>query len=493
MKRNLVVAAAAAVTISACSGLRDALNAHTDWVARAGNTELTVAQLSTLLGKSRAPIRKDIAKSIANVWVDYQLLGYAAAHNDSLSDPKQIDEAMWPAIANLKARKWYEIVSKSWGVEDTTAAQRQWESGQILAADHILLLTQGMNDTQKAGVKKKIDAIRARVTPANFADMAKTNSQDQATAKSGGSLGLFPRGSMVPEFEKALIALKPGQISPVIQTQYGYHIIRRPTYEQIKGQLLQASKGRSVSVAESTYLAKLEQNGKIEVKKGAVATVRALGNDPDAYRRDNTLLATSTAGNFTTSRLVGWLETLPPQARVLDQIKQSPDSLLVQLVRNFVKNELVLKQADSAKVTIDPSELAQLHASFVNAVHSAWSQLAVTPTSLSDSAKSEGDREKLAARRIDDYFTRMVQEQAPFVPVPTPLSNILREKYKYSFNDAGLDRVVQEASKIRSSADSARSAGQPQTAVPFGLQQPRTPAASSTPPSASSTTRGGKK
>jgi len=315
MKRNLVVAAAAAVTISACSGLRDALNAHTDWVARAGNTELTVAQLSTLLGKSRAPIRKDIAKSIANVWVDYQLLGFAAAHNDSLSDPKQIDEAMWPAIANLKARKWYEIVSKSWGVEDTTAAQRQWESGQILAADHILLLTQGMNDTQKAGVKKKIDAIRARVTPANFADMAKTNSQDQATAKSGGSLGLFPRGSMVPEFEKALIALKPGQISPVIQTQYGYHIIRRPTYEQIKGQLLQASKGRSVSVAESTYLAKLERNGKIEVKKGAVATVRALGNDPDAYRRDNTLLATSTAGKFTTSRLVGWLETLPPQAR----------------------------------------------------------------------------------------------------------------------------------------------------------------------------------
>ena len=62
------------------------------------------------------------------------------------------------------------------------------------------------------------------------------------------------------------------------------------------------------------------------------------------------MLATSTAGKFTTSRLVGWLETLPPQARVLDQIRQSPDSLLVQLVRNFVKNELVLKQADKFEV-----------------------------------------------------------------------------------------------------------------------------------------------
>jgi peptidyl-prolyl cis-trans isomerase D len=102
MKRNLVVAAAAAFAISACSGLRDALNAHTDWVAKASGTELSVTKLANLLGKSRAPIRKDIGKSIANVWVDYQLLGYAAAHNDSLSDPKQIDEAMWPAIANSR-------------------------------------------------------------------------------------------------------------------------------------------------------------------------------------------------------------------------------------------------------------------------------------------------------------------------------------------------------------------------------------------------------
>jgi len=78
----------------------------------------------------------------------------------------------------------------------------------------------------------------------------------------------------------------------------------------------------------------------------------------------------------------------------------------------------------------------------------------------------------------------MVQEQAQFVPVPTPLSNVLREKYKYSFNDAGFDRAVQEAAKIRSSADSARSAGQPQTAVPLNpaLPPPAQPGASSTPP-----------
>src|SRR3979409_2756507 len=111
MNRNITLAAAAAFTLSACSGLKDALNAHTDWVARAGSAELTVAKLGTLLGKSRAPIRKDIAKSIANVWVDYQLLGAAAARNDSLADPKDIDEAMWPALDSLKAPQRYESVT----------------------------------------------------------------------------------------------------------------------------------------------------------------------------------------------------------------------------------------------------------------------------------------------------------------------------------------------------------------------------------------------
>jgi parvulin-like peptidyl-prolyl isomerase len=478
MKRTLAIAAAAALTLSACSSLKDALSAHTDRVARVESAELSAARLATLLGKSRAPIRRDIAKSIANVWVDYQLLGVAAAHNDSLTDTKLIDEAMWPAIASLKARKWYDIVSKTWGVEDTTAAQRQWASGDILAADHILLLTQNMNDAQKADVKKKIDAIRAKVNSANFAATAKANSQDTQTAPKGGSLGIFPKGTMVPDFEKALRALKPGEISPVIQTNYGYHIIRRPTYDQVKSQLLVASKGRSVAVAESTYLASLEKAGKIEVKKDAAATVKAIGNDPDAYRRDNTVLATSTAGKFTASRLVGWLETLPPNARIIDQIKQAPDSVLVAMVKRFANNELVLKQADSAKITIDSAEIGQLHSSFVNAVKQAWSQLGITPASLQDSAKSEGDREKLAAKRIDAYFEKLVQEQAPFVAVPTPVANVLRMKYSYSFNDAGFDRAVEQASKIRNSADSARSAGQPPTAIPMNP----TPAPSSPPP-----------
>ena len=154
--------------------------------------------------------------------------------------------------------------------------------------------------------------------------------------------------------------------------------------------------------------------------------------------------------------------------------------MLEAMVRKFVNNELVLKQADSAKILVDPAEIEQLRASFIGAVKQAWAQLGVTPSSLQDSAKSEGDREKLASKRIDDYFTAMVSERAPFVAVPTPVATALRLKYGYSLNDAGFDRAVEQAAKIRNSADSARAASQPSTAVP--LAPPPPPSASSTPP-----------
>lgn len=98
-------------------------------------------------------------------------------------------------------------------------------------------------DNHKTEFKKSPDEVRARhilvdsedkaeqllkqiKEGADFAELAKNNSKDPGNAENGGDLGYFRRGQMVPAFEKAAFELEPGQVSGIVKTDYGYHIIK---------------------------------------------------------------------------------------------------------------------------------------------------------------------------------------------------------------------------------------------------------------------------
>jgi len=91
-----------------------------------------------------------------------------------------------------------------------------FESPEMVKASHILVETEA--DAQAA-----LDRIRAG---ADFADVAAAVSMDPMTAQNGGDLGFFAEGEMVPEFGDAAFALKTGEISGIVKTDYGYHIIQ---------------------------------------------------------------------------------------------------------------------------------------------------------------------------------------------------------------------------------------------------------------------------
>jgi peptidyl-prolyl cis-trans isomerase D len=100
----------------------------------------------------------------------------------------------------------------------------QYTTPEQVRASHILLKTEGKDD---AAVKAKAeDVLKQARGGADFAELAKKFSEDEASAKNGGDLDYFGRGRMVPEFDQTVFAMQPGQTSDLVKTQYGYHIIK---------------------------------------------------------------------------------------------------------------------------------------------------------------------------------------------------------------------------------------------------------------------------
>ncbi len=480
--RLLTASLVALVGLSACEGLKEAMTAHVDVVARAGSQELTVTRLAELVGPTDVPLQADAIRTIAQLWVNYQLLGHASAHGDSLFSDADADAGMWSAIAQMRSRKLYDEISKGWaGAMDPATMEKAYNDGVLLGASHVLLSKQpeGMSPEANAEVRKQAEALAAQLKNASleqFAAVAKARTQDPGSKDRGGDYGVFAPGQMVAEFDNGIRSVPPGGVTGVVESQFGYHIIRRHTWAEIKDQFAQQYAQVAGQSAESTYFAGLEKSVNVQVRASAPKLVKAIAEDVDAFRDDNTVIATARTGNLTAARMALWMAAFPAQTRMRQQVVSAPDSMIPVFVKDYVmRNELLLRAADSAGVKLDSADVKQIREAFRARVSQTMAQLGIAPQMLADSAADVGARERLAATRVDDYMSALVKNQVQYVDVAEQMALVLRGRYESRLVPAGVDRVLAEATKIRAAADSARAATQPPSAVPMGA--PVTPPA----------------
>ncbi|GAB1344950.1 peptidylprolyl isomerase [Gemmatimonas sp.] len=453
-----------------------------DVAATAGNQQLSTAKLAEILGSSQAPLEKDVARSIAELWVNYQLVAMAAAKGDSLTDPKVMQDALWSNLDNIRVKKFYDNVSKSWSEQVPGSDEDRYNSGEAYAARHILIKTeQGATPEQLAAAKAKASDILKQATPANF--VALTARSDEPGAKErGGDLGLFGKGMMVPEFEKCVAALKVGAISTEpCQTSFGFHIIYRTPFAEVAEKFAPIAKQRNVAIAESTYLAKLETSNEVKLEANATVKAKAIAKNALGYMKDNGAMATYKGGKLTAARFAEWLSAYPPSSQIRPQLVQAPDTLVEKFVKQIVRNELVLRQADSAKAVVDTAEMSNLFLNFKNAVTQTWASLGVEPAKLADSAsKAAGsDKEKIAGAMVEAFFAKLVKNEVPFVDVPYPVARAVQKKYTFNINEAGLDKVIEQAKGVRAKSDSSK-VGAPGAAAPGAAPAPAAPAPDTT-------------
>jgi peptidyl-prolyl cis-trans isomerase C len=255
MKRaSTKIVLALLIIVFSCSGI-----AHADKkevLAQIGNKTITSADLEMLIGfypeHQRALIRGNPENREAFIkdLVTIMVVSNAAkkkGYEKNKAIKRQVQLIKDQLLANAYLTK--EIIEKvtvsDQDVQDFYGKNRKlFEKPEQARARHILVaVKQGAADDVKAAAKKKAEELLDRVRKGeDFAKLAGEFSDDPGSKQKGGDLGFFPKNSMIPEFDKAAFALEPGGISGVVETSFGYHIIKveekkkaeLPPYETVK-------------------------------------------------------------------------------------------------------------------------------------------------------------------------------------------------------------------------------------------------------------------
>jgi peptidyl-prolyl cis-trans isomerase D len=168
-----------------------------------------------------ADLEKEIALS------DEDLERHLAAHADRYQVPTTVrarHAAYRPAdfadrvqVTDGEVAEYYELNKE----------ERFTEPEQVRARHILVEVEAGASDERKAAARKKAEDLLAKVKAGrDFAALARTSSDDPGSAAQGGDLGLFAHGRMTPAFESAAFALAPGGVSDVVETPFGFHIIK---------------------------------------------------------------------------------------------------------------------------------------------------------------------------------------------------------------------------------------------------------------------------
>lgn len=149
---------------------------------------------------------------------------------------------------------------------------------ETIRARHILImLDPAATEEQKKAAREKMEKIRERLAAEDFAAVATEVSEDPVSKAQGGDLGFFPQGQRDPVFEKAAWSLETGQTSELVETRFGYHLIKMEErraagmvpFEEVKERVAGAIKGRKSSEKIDEYCRTVSQNLPVQKLRAA--------------------------------------------------------------------------------------------------------------------------------------------------------------------------------------------------------------------------------
>ncbi len=449
-----MLAAVGALALGACDGSGGGAGGSV--VARAGGQDFTVATAAELLApQPQLPNQPEVVDALANLWIDYFLLARVAAEDTTLANLEVgslVDQQINQELV-MQLRERVIQVDTAISEEELQRLYERDQPGGRVRARHILLrVPEGAADTQVDSVRAQAESLRTRALGGeDFAALAQEFSQDPGSGSQGGDLGTFGRGEMVPPFEAAAFALEVGEISPVVETPYGFHVIRVeekviPPLDESRDLFRTQLQARMMAEAESLYVARIVEEANIQVDTETYETIRQLAADPGMELGGRALgrpMVTYEGGGFTVGEVQDWLRAQDPNLRA--QVKAAPDEQLDGLLRNLTRGELLVNAARGEGIDATAGRRDSLTAAIRDGVKTVARQL-----DLLSLTPAEGESAPQAAHRaVLQILRQVVQEGREVFPLGG-ISLALRKQYGAEVFQPGLQATVDRVEGLRS-------------------------------------------
>ena len=165
MPRLALVMSVLVGSLAACSSFRDLFLAHADVAAEAGSRKLTPERLAQIMNSGKGiKADREVAKFVANIWVDYSLFGQAVANGKVPLDSASIARAMWPQVAELKGTHWHDTLTARRSAFPPTAADSLYRGNDVRVLQHILYrVPPNAVPEVRSAARKKAEGTLARI------------------------------------------------------------------------------------------------------------------------------------------------------------------------------------------------------------------------------------------------------------------------------------------------------------------------------------------
>jgi hypothetical protein len=428
-------------------GVGDTLAGRSDVVARGEHLVLQRDTLARIVvsGKN-VPTERGLVERWAFRWVEFALLTERLAQGDSLLDSATVVQAMWTEANQWLVDEYHDKLAAERVLVDSATVDSAYAAGNHRLIHHILVrTTPDMAPPARADARRRAEGVHARLAAGGAWGVENDRSDDPVARRAGGSLGVIERGQMVAPFEEVAFGLEPGDLSDVVETQYGYHVIRRPTLDEVR-EPFAAEIGEILTVRmDSTVLREIEDRWQVRVADDAPALMRDAAADPLRTYQNPNALGRYGRSRFTTVDFVRWMQAMPNE--VYRQVPGATDEQLTDLLQSLIRNEALVREAHEEGMTLDPDSLAALRHRLGEELEQVRS---ITGLDSAMAGLTDADARLAAgAAAIRDYFRRVANNAATVVIVPPFLAHTLRGSMDWDVSQSAIDAALEHIVRLR--------------------------------------------